>query len=91
VKIITNEVKPARSRGLPKFDSTIWLVIGIIFSAVVFGDNLWSLIADWGSAFLPFQLGRILGLILGLSLGIHCIDMMGYYRKHGRLGTDQRR
>lgn len=85
------KAKAAGGQSLPKFDSTVGLVIGIIFCALVFGDNLWSLIAGWHDAFLPFQLGRILGLLLGLGLGIHCVDMMGYYRKHGRLGTDQRR
>jgi hypothetical protein len=87
----TEKVKLARGKSLPKFDSNVGLFIGIVFCALVFGDNLWSLIADWHSAFLPFQLARILGLLLGLGLGIHCVDMMGYYRKHGRLGTDQRR
>jgi hypothetical protein len=80
-----------RTKGLPKFDSNIWLVFGILFSAVAFGDNLWSIVTNWNAAFFPFQLGKILGLLLGLGVAVHCLDMIGYYRKHGRLGTDQRR
>ena len=80
-----------RTKGLPKFDSNRALVFGIFFGVMVFAVNLWSLIELWNADFFPDQLANILGIVLGIGLAIHSVDMMGYYRKHGRLGTDQRR
>ena len=73
------------SKGLPKFDSTPWLCVGAVFSFLLSGLNLWALIGQWHDAFLPYQLGKLLGLAIGIILGIHCLDMIRYYRKHGRL------
>ncbi len=85
------EAKITRNRGLPKFDTASGLVLGILFGLVLFVDNLWSLISGWGQAFFPFQLGKILGVAVGLGLAVHCIDMIGYYRKNGRLHSNRDR
>ncbi len=73
-------------RSLPKFDTALWLSAGILFSLVLFAINLWSLVASWHEAFLPFQCGKILGLLVGLGLGIHCIDMIAYHRRNRSFG-----
>ncbi len=79
------ESKTSNRRGLPKFDSTSWLSFGMLFSLVLLGDNVWSLISGWDQPFFPYQLGKFLGMAVGLGLAVHCIDMIVYYRKHGRL------
>jgi hypothetical protein len=78
-------MKTVKERKLPKFDSTPWLVFGITFSFLLSGLNFWSLIGQRHDPFFPYQLVKLLGIMLGLILGIHCIDMIGYYRKNGRL------
>ncbi len=77
-----------RGRSLPKFDSTGWLALGVLVSAAVFALNLWAFLAGTGLAFLPFRLGQVLGMAVALVLGLHCVDMMMYYRRHGRLMRD---
>jgi hypothetical protein len=79
------KAKTGKRKGLPKFDATGWLGTGIIVCLALFGLDLWALIAGWHDAFIPYQLGKILGMAIALALGIHCADMIGYYRKHGRL------
>ncbi len=72
-------------KGLPKFDSTGWLLAGAFFSLLVFSLALWAMISGQDRAFLPFRLGQLLSMAVALALGIHCLDMIGYYRRHGRL------
>jgi uncharacterized membrane protein (UPF0136 family) len=79
------EKEAAGKSRLPKFDSTPWLSTGIAASLVLFGLNLWALITQISRAFIPYQLSEILGMAIALALGIHCGDMIGYYRKHGKL------
>jgi hypothetical protein len=74
-----------RRNGLPKFDSTVWLSVGIFFSLVMSGVNLWALVLGWQDSFFPFQVSKLLGMAVGLVLAIHCIDMVVYYKKHGPL------
>ena len=81
-------MKRRRKRWLPKFDSVPWLSLGIACSFFLVFLNVWALIDLWQAPFLPFQLTKILGIAIGLILGIHCVDMIGYYRKHGRLKKD---
>ena len=73
------------NRGLPKFDSVPALCIGTAFSLLLTALNIWALAARWHDAFLPYQLAKLLGAAFGLALAVHCIDMMAYYNKHGRL------
>ena len=73
---------PGKGHGLPKFDTTGWLSVGIVFSAILFGDSLWSLLSAWRQAFFPFQFGKLLGIGVGLGLAIHCVDMIFYHRKN---------
>jgi hypothetical protein len=72
----------SRSGGLPKFNTTGWLSVGILFSLALFADSLWAAVAGWDGAFFPFQFAFILGMIVGLGLGVHCVDMIFYHRKH---------
>jgi hypothetical protein len=80
-----NDAKEKTTGGLPKFDSTPWLVLGAVLSFLLTALNVWALIGQWHDAFLPYQLGKLLGAAVGIALGVHCLDMIGYYRKHGRL------
>jgi hypothetical protein len=82
-----NDFKPktSKSNGLPKFDSAPWLVLGTVLSFLLTGLNVWALIGQSNDPFLPYQLGKLLGALIGTVLGIHCLDMIRYYRKHGRL------
>jgi hypothetical protein len=70
---------------LPKFDSVPALGIGTAFSLLLIALNLWALAARWHDAFFPYQLAKLLGAAFGLALAVHCVDMMAYYKKHGRL------
>jgi hypothetical protein len=79
------KAETTKSKGLPKFDSTPWLGSGAVLSFLLTGLNVWALIGQWNDAFIPYQLGKLLGAIIGMVLGIHCLDMIRYYRKHGRL------
>ncbi len=69
---------------LPKFDSSGSLIFGALISLALFVLNLVSLLAGWHDSFFPFQLARLLGMAVGVALGIHCIDMIGYYAKRRR-------
>ena len=82
-----NDIKKeiTKSQGLPKFDSTLWLCVGATCSFLLTGLNLWALIGQWHNTFFPYQLCKMLGMVIGIVLGIHCLDMIRYYRKHGRL------
>jgi len=82
---MSNIKEAAGKHRLTKFDSTPWLSTGIAASLVLFGLNLWALITQLSKAFIPYQLSEILGMAISLALGIHCADMIGYYRKHGKL------
>ena len=70
---------------LPKFDSGGSLIVGTITSCLLFALNLLSLVVGWHDSFFPFQVTKLLGIVVGIVLGIHSIDMKGYYKKHGRL------
>lgn len=74
-----------KKRRLTKFDSTGWLGAGILLSVALLVINLWAIIAQWHAPFFPFQIGKFLGVGWGMIMTIHCIDMIFYYRKHGRL------
>ncbi len=80
-----NETTSRRKNQLTKFDSTFWLCVGIVISLLLISFNIWSIIVDVHDSFVPIQVGRILGIAVGFVLGIHCFDMIGYYRKNGRL------
>ncbi len=82
---MTTEAK-APGKGLPKFDTAGWLSTGIIFSLVLVGVNIWSLVVGWKEAFFPSKFGEILGIAVGLGLGIHCVDMIAYHRRHRSFG-----
>jgi len=71
--------------GLPKFDSTPWLCLGAALSFLLTGLDIWALVAQWHIQFILYQLSKLLSGLIGIVLGIHCLDMIGYYRKHGRL------
>jgi hypothetical protein len=73
-------------KGLPKFDTAGWLSTGVLFSLVLVADNIWSLAAGWNSSFFPSKFGEILGIAVGLGLGIHCVDMIVYHRRHRSFG-----
>ena len=73
-----------RRKGLPKFDSTGWLSIGILFSLALFGNSMWAAIEHKDLQFFPFRFGEILGVIIGLGLAIHCVDMIFYHKKNKR-------
>jgi hypothetical protein len=79
------EKEAAGKRRLTKFDSTPWLSTGIAASLLLFGLDLWALLTQISKAFVPYQVSEILGMAIALALGIHCGDMIGYYRKHGKL------
>jgi hypothetical protein len=72
----------SKSKGLPKFETTGWLSIGIFFSLLLFIFSLWSMLSLFEEPFFPAKFGDILGIIVGLGLGIHCIDMIAYHRKY---------
>lgn len=76
-------------RGLPKFDSPGWLMTGILFSLLLSGINLWTLLAQKTASFLPFRLSNILGILIGIVLAVHCADMIIYRRKNQK--SDSRR
>jgi hypothetical protein len=87
----TRETKEAKmktlstgSKGLPKFNTTGWLSVGVLFSLVLFADSLWAAIARWDVPFFPFQFANILGMIVGLGLGVHCVDMIFYNKKQSK-------
>lgn len=69
-------------RGLPKFDSPGWLTAGAVFSFLLFGLNLWALLAQESASFLPFRLGNILGMLIGIVLAVHCADLLFHHRKN---------
>ncbi len=73
---------------LPKFDSSGSLIFGTVFSLLLSVLNLMALVEAWRESFIPFQAAKILGMIVGVVLAVHCVDMMGYYRKYGRLRKD---
>jgi hypothetical protein len=81
-----NEVEKTSHKRFPKFDTAGWLSTGILFSLVLFADNLWSLISGWHDPFLPSQFGKIMGIIIGLGLGIHCVDMIAFHRRNQSFG-----
>ncbi len=72
-------------RGLPKFDTTAWLCVGIVASAALFAGNLWSAIARWHEPLFPFKLGKIASMVIGIGLTIHCVDMIVYHRRRRSL------
>lgn len=78
----------SKSKGLPKFETTGWLSIGIFFSLLLFIVSLWSMLSLFGEPFFPTKFGDILGMIVGLGLGIHCVDMIAYHRKYGHPGSN---
>ena len=86
-----NRPDPIKRGGLPKFDTTGWLSVGIFFSMVIFGLSLWSELAALQESFIPHQLGKILSMGVGLGLGIHCVDMIVYHRKNRRPNTSNLR
>jgi thiamine transporter ThiT len=60
---------------MPKFHSKISLIIGAISSFILAFTGLWC----------GVYFNLIIGLyqfIVGLVLGIHCVDMIRYYKKH---------
>jgi hypothetical protein len=72
-------------KRLPKFDGVGWLITGALVSLLLLAFNLWEVLTQPAAPFVPMQAGRLLGIGVGLVLAIHCFDMIGYYRKHGRL------
>ncbi len=69
---------------LPKFDSSGSLIFGAVISLLLFVLNLVSIVIGRHDSFFPFQLTRLLGMAVGIALGIHCLDMKGYYAKRPR-------
>ncbi len=69
---------------LPKFDSSGSLIFGAVISLLLFVLNLLSIVIGRHDSFFPFQLTRLLGMAVGIALGIHCLDMKGYYAKRPR-------
>jgi hypothetical protein len=80
-----NAKNAAVKRKLTKFDSTPWLSLGIAVCLALFALDLWALLIQIQQPFVPVLLSEILGMAIALALGVHCADMIGYYRKHGRL------
>ncbi len=75
---------------LPKFDSSGSLIFGALISVALLGLNLVSLFVGWHDSFFPFQVTRLLGIAVGIALGIHCIDMIGYYARRRREAEERR-
>jgi len=65
---------------LPKFDTSGWLSLGMLFGIILAALDLWSFVSAGHNAFLPYKLANILGILIGLSLSVHCIDMMLYHK-----------
>jgi hypothetical protein len=70
---------------LPKFDSTPWLSLGALCSLFLLVDSIWALVIGWHDAFFPYQILKIFGIGFAVALGVHAVDMIFYYRKHGPL------
>ncbi len=69
---------------LPKFDSARSLILGAAISALLFVLNLLALVLRWDDPIWPSQVAKLLGMAVGVVLGVHCLDMIRYYRKNGR-------
>ena len=80
------KTETSKRKGLPKFETSGWLSVGIFFSLLLFIFSLWDIFSGRNELFFPSQLGNILGIIVGLGLGIHCVDMIIYHRNN-RLNT----
>jgi hypothetical protein len=80
-------MKNEKSKGLPKFDTTGWLSVGIFFSLMLVIFSLASILSGQSQRFFPFVFSNILGMVLGFGLGIHCIDMIVYHRKRRLAGS----
>ena len=75
---------------LPKFDSNGSLIFGALISLALLVLNVVSLLVGWHDSFFPFQVTRLLGITVGIALGIHCIDMIGYYARRRREAEERR-
>lgn len=85
---VADKISTRRRSVLPKFDSTPWLSLGIICSIVLLVASIWALVDRWHDPFFPYQILKIFGVCIGIALGVHCADMIIYYRKHGPLKKD---
>lgn len=63
------------NKYIPKFHSRTSLLIGIIASFSLSAISIYDMVCD-------FKIYRLFPFMIGIVLGIHCLDMIFYYKKH---------